>query len=362
MRHRFHALCPYFAMFPETFAERWIAQTTRPGDLVLDPFCGRGTAPFQALLMGRRAVGNDINPVAYVVTRAKTNAPAASQLRRRITMLESEFEPEAWEPDRRKLPGFFRVAYQASTLRQVLFLRDRLHWKASDVDCMLAAITLGALHGESSRSSSYLSNQMPRTISTKPGYSIRWWEKNEHRAPKRNAFELIRQRISYRYTSTPPLDSALVIQGDVRDLHRVDMPAPVRLVITSPPYLDTTNFEEDQWLRLWFLGGPPRPTRGLISRDDRYSGRAEYWRLISDAWRVLGKVVDEKSTVVIRLGGIGLKPKEIIAGLEAAASFSKRDVKLVQHEVSPMQHRQTRSFRPGGVGLASEVDCQFNVK
>ena len=24
-----------------------------------------------------------------------------------------------------------------------------------------------------------------------------------------------------------------------------------------PPYLDVTHFEEDQWLRLWFLGGPP---------------------------------------------------------------------------------------------------------
>src|SRR5258705_2335387 len=41
-------------------------------------------------------------------------------------------------------------------------------------------------------------------------------------------------------------------------------------VITSPPYLDVTNFEEDQWLRLWFLGGPPYPTRHRLASDDRH--------------------------------------------------------------------------------------------
>ena len=63
MRNRFHALCPYLAMFPEGFAERWIDELTVPGDLVVDPFCGRGTTPFQALLMGSNALAGDINPV-----------------------------------------------------------------------------------------------------------------------------------------------------------------------------------------------------------------------------------------------------------------------------------------------------------
>lgn len=37
MRHRFYALCPYFAMFPETFAEYWIKRLTKPNEIVLDP-------------------------------------------------------------------------------------------------------------------------------------------------------------------------------------------------------------------------------------------------------------------------------------------------------------------------------------
>ena len=59
MRNRFLSLCPYFAMFPESFAETWIERLTSPGQVVLDPFCGRGTTPFQAVLMNRRAIGVD---------------------------------------------------------------------------------------------------------------------------------------------------------------------------------------------------------------------------------------------------------------------------------------------------------------
>ena len=55
MRHRLHALCPYFAMFPESFAETWIDQLSKPGEIVLDPFSGRGTTAFQSMLMGRQA-------------------------------------------------------------------------------------------------------------------------------------------------------------------------------------------------------------------------------------------------------------------------------------------------------------------
>src|SRR5437867_9643348 len=100
MRHRFHALCPYFAMFPESFAAHWIATLTQPGDVILDPFCGRGTLPFQALLMGRLGVGVDVNPVAYCISRAKTCAPPLAAVRRRLTRLERDFDATEVEEER----------------------------------------------------------------------------------------------------------------------------------------------------------------------------------------------------------------------------------------------------------------------
>jgi len=155
-------------MFPETFVERWVSKLTKPDEVVFDPFCGRGTTPFQALLMGRRALASDINPVAYCITKAKTNSPPAQVVRRRITQLENGFSRRTWEGMRRQMPEFFQHAYTRITLQQLLYLRASLRWEDNDADGMIAALTLGALHGESKKSSSYLSNQMPRTISTKP--------------------------------------------------------------------------------------------------------------------------------------------------------------------------------------------------
>ena len=47
-----------------------------------------------------------------------------------------------------------------------------------------------------------------------------------------------------------------VVEADARRIGEVFPRLKGRItdIITSPPYLDTTNYREDQWLRLWFLG------------------------------------------------------------------------------------------------------------
>lgn len=345
-------------MFPEEFARFWIERLTDAGDLVLDPFCGRGTAPFQALLMGRQALAGDTNPVAYCVTRAKTNAPGAAALRRRVTLLERAFDPDQAMAAEIDGSEFFTRAYSENTLRQLIFLRDALAWRKSDVDCMLAALVLGSLHGETERSPSYLSAQMPRTISTKPAYSVRYWRKHGYRAPDRDVFALLRNRITYRYASTPPPGKATVRLSDIRRLPFDDNlhQRRARLVITSPPYMDVTNFEEDQWLRLWFLGGEPRPTRNRHSRDDRIYTLDGYWDMLADAWRALGQLVAARGHVVMRLGFRDLDPDQIVDGVVGTAAVAGSPFHLVESSVSPMRRRQTPSFRPDSRGCLQEVD------
>jgi hypothetical protein len=351
-------------MFPEAFVERWVGELSKPGDIVLDPFCGRGTTPFQALLMDRRAVASDINPVAYCITKAKTNAPAAKAVRRRITELERGFHHRAWEGQRRTLPEFFQVAYARATVRQLLYLRHALDWLHSDTDCMIAALVLGSLHGESQKSKSYLSNQMPRTISTKPAYSVRFWKRHRMEAPERDVFELLRDRVTFRYESEPPAERCQVLRTDMRELPRVidNLAGKVRCVITSPPYLDVTNFEEDQWLRLWFLGGAPKPTYRVVSKDDRHESPERYWDLIADVWRVLGQLLAKSAHVVIRIGGKNFDPAGMGKSLTATSVFSGRKATLVTSEVSEIRRRQTDSFRPGSKGCLSEADFHFQLK
>lgn len=367
MRHRFHSICPYFAMFPEAFVDHWVSRLSSPGDLVADPFSGRGTTAFQSLLLGRAALAGDVNPVAYVLSRAKTNSPTAAAVITRLDELEASYNNQRKRRGNAELydagtsTEFFRLAFAASTLRELRYLRDNLAPMSSDTDCMIAALALGALHGESS-SSRYLSNQMPRTISTKPAYSVRFWRThNLTEPPQRDTFAVLRRAVEFRYATGRPRRKATILLGDMRELPHRTRAGKVKLIVTSPPYLDTTSFEEDQWLRLWFLGGPPQPTRNVVSRDDRLTTRDAYWRLIADLWRTVGYLLEPGGHIVIRIAGLGLSSEELRDGLEGTSSFSGRRTKLRFTDVSPIERRQTDAFRPGSTGRRTEVDCHFQV-
>jgi hypothetical protein len=54
----------YLPAMPEGVASAYIAALTQPGDLVLDPFCQTGRVLREALALGRRALGANLNPVA----------------------------------------------------------------------------------------------------------------------------------------------------------------------------------------------------------------------------------------------------------------------------------------------------------
>jgi hypothetical protein len=122
-----------------------------------------------------------------------------------------------------------------------------------------------------------------------------------------------------------------------------------------------TNFEEDQWLRLWFLGGPPYPTQGRVSRDDRHGDAAKYWAFVGDFWRVLGRVLAERADVVIRFGASRLAPEQMQRMLNCSSRFSGRKTRLVHHEVSDIKGSQTQVFRPGANGCRVELDCHFKI-
>jgi len=66
---------PFFAKKPWQVVQEYIKHYTVPGDLVCDPFAGSGVTPVEALVLGRRAIASDINPVARFITHMTAIAP-----------------------------------------------------------------------------------------------------------------------------------------------------------------------------------------------------------------------------------------------------------------------------------------------
>ena len=68
-----HGLHPYPAKFIPQIPNALIQELSSVGDTVLDCFCGSGTTLVEALLLKRNAVGIDANPLACLVSQAKTS-------------------------------------------------------------------------------------------------------------------------------------------------------------------------------------------------------------------------------------------------------------------------------------------------
>lgn len=64
INNRSEEFLPYPTQKPRALLERIIAASSNPGDLVLDPFCGCGTAVDAAQKLGRRWIGIDITHIA----------------------------------------------------------------------------------------------------------------------------------------------------------------------------------------------------------------------------------------------------------------------------------------------------------
>lgn len=349
-------------MFPEQFVEKHLIWS-KPGDVVLDPFCGRGTTVFEALLRGRKALGGDTNPVAVCLSQAKADPPSLREILDRLGELQDAFLKGKVQDTELPSEEFFTCCFHRSTLRQVVFLRNRLRWRRTRSDRFIAALALGCLHGESHRTGWCFSNRMPRTISTKPAYSIRWWRKHEYVAPRRDVFEILRAVAAFRYESPLPPLRGRVAGCDARKLGErfADEKGRVSLVITSPPYLDTTHYGEDQWLRLWFLGGAERPTRAGRP-DDRHSNGERYWKFLTEAWSGVAPLLMDGAQIVIRIGGRHIDADEVASGLRVSLREGLGgSVRLLGRHGSRITHGQLRAFRPGATGTEVEHDFRFRV-
>jgi hypothetical protein len=67
-----HGLHAFAAKCPPQLAKFAITEYSRPGDTVLDPMAGSGTTLVEASLIGRNAIGFDIDPLACLIARVKS--------------------------------------------------------------------------------------------------------------------------------------------------------------------------------------------------------------------------------------------------------------------------------------------------
>ena len=328
--HSFHPMCSYLASFPAALTHSFIARYSRPGDVVLDPFSGRGTTPLQACAEGRIGVGNDLNPFAHLLTAAKVEPATRAAAATRSTQLRLAWGADAgrWlaladavvaAPERVSIPAAggavdgpettvpleVVVAFHPYTLAQLLFMRTTLRLD-DRTDRFLAAAISGILHG---KSASYLSALMPNTFSMAPRYVRDFAARTAFTSPKRDVFDGLDAKLDRLFRQPPPRVEGVALLGDARDvapraraaLRERGRPDRARLVITSPPYLRVVKYGYYNWLRTWFLGFDAHEIDATL--DDAHH-REPYLVFLRDVLAGLRPVLADDAVVVLVIGDV----------------------------------------------------------
>ncbi len=262
-------LSPYVGKLKTGMVRAMIEYFTKPGEWVCDLFSGAGVVPLEALLMGRKAAANDVNPYAYCVTRGKLEAPATYEVAARRTLRMLQYVVKHWrDHDLRRVDDWVRSFFHPKTLKETLaafeYCRKERQW-------FLAACLCGILH-----------HQRPGFLSFPASHIVPYARKllfPREQYPElyeyRSLAERVRQKVKRAYRR--PNNGAgwtrndyCVVRSDARALPFNDR--SIDFILTSPPYYDALDYARDNRLRLWFLGEHDwrRLNTRLIQRHSSY--------------------------------------------------------------------------------------------
>jgi hypothetical protein len=317
--HSLHEIS-YRACFKPQLPRFFIERLTRPGDMVYDPFMGRGTTVLEAALMGRVPSGCDINPLSRVLVEPRLRPPSVAAVSRRLAEVD-------WHA-RVDRPDDLLTFYHPETLREICALKAHLVGRAAagSLDATDGWIRMVAVNRLTGHSPGFFSVY---TLPPNQAASVASQQKinaNRRQVPPRRHVPQLIVRKSRQLVGDCPDRPGGALQPTAEGARLYTAPAArtpeiptgaVDLVVTSPPFLDVVNYAGDNWLRCWFCGIDPGGVALTIMR------RIEDWRdEMTAVFRELARVVRPGGHIAfevgeVRGGTIPLEEHVVPCGLDA---------------------------------------------
>jgi hypothetical protein len=247
----------YRGCFKPQLPAYFIERLTAPGDVVYDPFGGRGTTAVEAALRGRRVISNDANPLSSLLTRPRLELPGVAEIDARLRTLKFAARPRSGLD----LSMFFHP----DTEHEILGLRDYLHrrlhaGKEDAADRWIRMVATNRLTGHSPGFFSVYTLPPNQAVSAEDQLRInaRLKQEPEYRDIRalilKKSMQLQgRLTAADRWRLRTAAETARFLDRDAAMVPEV-APDSVHLTVTSPPFLDIVHYVRDNWLRCWFNG------------------------------------------------------------------------------------------------------------
>lgn len=315
----------YRACYKPQLPAYFIERLTEPGDLVYDPFSGRGTTAVEAALQGRRVVANDVNPLSTILTQPRLELPGLGDIEARLNSLRFKVK----QPSDIDLSMF----YHRDTERELLALRRYLSGRRDDytedaVDRWIRMVATNRLTGHSPGFFSVYT--LPPNQAASPENQIRINQRLNQQPEYRDVRALILRKSSQLQRKLKPLDrerlhAAAETAAFMQDAAASTLGIPtgaVKLTVTSPPFLDVVQYASDNWLRGWFN---ELDVAEIAARITMSSTVSHWSTAMLEVFRELYRVTAPNGWVAFEVGevrGGKIKLDEIVAPIGIAAGFA----------------------------------------
>lgn len=296
-----HCMSAYVGRITPSFAHFLIKFSCKENEVLLDPFCGIGTIPLEANLLGIKSIGIDLNPYAYAISRAKMDRRPIEE---HIHWLK-KVKLDTKSVDVKKIPDFIKEYYHPETLKEVFALRDLL---IKEKKWFLLGCFLGIVHGH-----------RPAHLSRPSGLIIPYKPKDKNPEYKEVIPRMI-LKVERMYRDGFTFDEIGKIHlADARKMPLEDN--SVDVVVSSPPYFDTLDYVGGNRLRLAIMGVEPEKQENL--KDDLIQNKRTYLDEMKIVGLELKRVLKPKGRIIFILGDLHKNGKRINTAEEVKKLYNE---------------------------------------
>ena len=277
-----HRLHPYLGKFIPQLVEIFLRKYFRPGQTVLDPFCGSGTTLVQANELGIHALGYDVSAFNVMLARAKTAHYDLPVVKREILDILDKASQAAQTGPVSSDSEYLCQWFAPQSLGQLLAYRDQIpNYTFQDILRIILSRS-----ARSARLTTHFDLDFPQAPHTEPY----WCYKHSRTCvPTTQAFPFLRR---YSLDTIKRLETFSALRTDARvtiahqDSRLAGIP-PVDGVITSPPYVGLIDYHEQHRYAYELLGlEDKRETEiGAAERGTSQKAKADYQQAIARVFR-----------------------------------------------------------------------------
>lgn len=257
-----HGIHPYPAKFvpqiPRHLLELFHPVVRAP---VLDPFCGSGTTLVECRAMGIPSFGIDINPIATLVSKVKTNPPEVDISPTAIQIVEiASMTSDESIPDIPRLDHWFTLGAKVALTKLTCRIEDISNQQLKN-SLQLALSRIIVRVSKQDSDTRYAA--VDRSVEEDDVYRLFL-----------DSTKYLDKTFGLEYTNLFHRQAECgVLTKDVLTVEPSELPQKYGLIITSPPYPNAYEYWLYHKYRMYWLGQDPK-----VVRNAEIGARAHYFR------------------------------------------------------------------------------------